>query len=105
MFQSGSLKSSASGSSSRATTDNFQLSVHRPPAVPLHTNSPGRDLEVRYPADWNAAGDTEDNACDAWMSNDDLSARSARGRTLNVPVRGKFLIFIQFYTRQYTTVQ
>jgi len=48
MFQSGgSLKSSsASGSSGRATTDNYQLTVHHSPAiVPLHTDldSPVRD--------------------------------------------------------------
>jgi len=86
LFQSGSLKSSASGSS-RATTDNFHQCVHRPPAAPLRADSPGRDLDVRCSADHYAGGDTEDTGPDDWMSSEHL-AQSTRGRTLDVPLRG-----------------
>ena len=72
LFQSGSLKSSASGSS-RAATDNFNHSVHLPPAAPVHAE-PGtgrftdRDVDGRYAGDWHAGGDTEDDVRDEWMS-------------------------------------
>ena len=100
LFQSGSLKSSsASGSSSRATTDNLQLSVRRPPAVPLqtespvrvppvHTSSPDRDVRHQHPSDWHAGGDTERGGRSDWMTSSDQSAQSTRHWTLGVPLHG-----------------
>jgi len=99
LFQSGSLKSSASGSS-RATTDNLNHSVHLPPAAPVHadpsTLSPRRFLDrdggKQYSADWYAGGDTEDAVRDEWDHSNNFT-QFARGPKVDLSHHGKLLYF------------
>lgn len=98
-FQSGSLKFSASGSS-RATTDNFNQSLHLPPAAPVYVDmSPGRMLERdasgggRYSSNRLAMGDAEDGGWDVWMSSHhNERVQTARGPVLDVSYHGKLIL-------------
>ena len=100
-LQSGSLKFSSSGSS-WATTDNFNQSLHLPPAAPVHvdpsTASPARFLErgvgARYSQERLAGRDVEDGAWEKWMSSHHSHehAQSARGPLLVVPFLGELVL-------------
>jgi len=88
LFQSGSLKSSSTSGSSRATTDNLNHSVHLTPAAPVQADlitvtSSGRVYaqRPRHAADRRGGGDMEDSGRDE---------RSGRRPAFDVAVRGEW---------------